>query len=66
MNYCQMTTQQLEQEHFALQVQVRSASPSEYWKELSKLGRVQAMLTYHYQQSEKNPVRLAERATSRR
>ena len=66
MNYFQMTIQQLEQEHFARQVQVRNASPSEYWEELTKLGRVQALLTYRYQQSEKNPVRLAERATSRR
>jgi hypothetical protein len=66
MNYIQMTTQQLEQEHFALQGKLRNSSPSVYWEELSKLGRVQAMLTYRYQQSEKNPVLLAERATSRR
>jgi hypothetical protein len=66
MNYFQMTTRQLEQEHSARQVQIRSASPSEYWEELAQLSRVQSLLTYHYQQSEKNPVRLAERATSRR
>jgi hypothetical protein len=66
MNYYQMTTKQLKQEQSALQVKVRNASPSEYWEELTKLGRVQSMLTYRYQQSEKNHVLLAERATSMR
>jgi hypothetical protein len=63
MNYYQMTTKQLEQEHSTLQSKVWNASPSEYWEEL---GRVQALLTYRYQQSEKNHVLVAERATSRR
>lgn len=66
MNYFQMTTQQLEQEQSALQVQVRNASLSAYWQELAKLGHVQSLLTYRSQQSENNHVRLAERATSRR
>jgi hypothetical protein len=65
MNY-QMTTKQLEQEHSALQAKVRNASPSEYWEELDKLGRVQSMLTYRYQQGVKDHVLLAERATSMR
>ena len=66
MHYYQMTTQQLEQEHSALQGKIRNASPSEYWEELDKLGRVQSLLTYHYQQGVKDHVRFAERATSRR
>jgi hypothetical protein len=53
MNYYPMTTKQLEQEHSALQVKVRNASPSEYWEELAKLGRVQAILSDRYAQSVK-------------
>jgi hypothetical protein len=52
MNY-QMTTKQLEQEHSALQVKVRNASPSEYGEALTKLGRVQALLSGRYAQSVK-------------
>ena len=66
MNYFQMTTRQLEQEHSTLQGKVRNASPSEYWEELAKLGRVQSLLSYRYQQSERNHVLVAERATSMR
>jgi hypothetical protein len=66
MNYYQMTTKQLEQEHSSLQGKVRNASPSEYWEELAKLGRVQSLLTYRYQQGVKDHVLVAERTTSRR
>ena len=63
MNYFQMTTKQLEQEQFFLQVQVQNASPSEYLEELTKLGRVQALLSDRYAQSVKAHLSRAERAT---
>ena len=53
MNYFQMTTRQLEKEHSALQGKVRNSSPSEYLGELTKLGRVQALLSDRYAQSVK-------------
>jgi hypothetical protein len=59
MNYYPMTTKQLEQEHSSLQVKVRNASPSEYLEELTKLGRVQAILSDRYAQSVK--AHIAER-----
>jgi hypothetical protein len=63
MNYFQMTTQQLEQEHSALQGKVRNASPSdsEYREELTKLSRVQALLSNRYAQSVKAHLSRAER-----
>ena len=61
MNYFQMTTQQLEQEHFALQGKIRNASPSEYFEELTKLGRVQALLSDRYAQNVKAHLSRAER-----
>ncbi len=66
MNYFHMTTQQLEQEHAARQGKVRNASPSEYsqyLEELTKLGRVQALLSDRYAQSIKAHLSRAERAT---
>lgn len=66
MNYFQMTTEQLKQEHSTLQSKVRQSSPSQYWKELAQLGQVQTLLAYRSQQSEKNPVLLAARVTSSR
>jgi hypothetical protein len=63
MNYYQMTTQQLEQEQSALQVKVRNATPAEYWEELTRLGRVQALLSDRYAQSIKAHLSRAERAT---
>jgi hypothetical protein len=62
MNYFQMTTKQLEQEHSALQGRVRNASPTEYREELIKLGRVQAILSDRYAQSVKGHLSRAERA----
>jgi hypothetical protein len=62
MNYFQMTTKQLEQEHFALQGKIRNSSPSEYREELIKLGRVQALLSDRYAQSVKAHLSRAERA----
>jgi hypothetical protein len=61
MNYNHLTTQQLEQEQSALQGKVRNAAPSEYLEELTKLGRVQALLSDRYAQSVK--AHIAERAT---
>jgi hypothetical protein len=66
MNYQQMTIQQLEQEQSTRQMKLRRAQPSAYWKELDQLGRVQSLLAYRYQQSERSHVMMAERATSRR
>ena len=63
MNYYQMTTKQLEQEQFALQGKIRDSSPSEYFQELTKLGRVQALLSDRYAQSVKAHLSRAERAT---
>jgi hypothetical protein len=63
MNYFQMTTKQLEQEQSALQVKVRNSSPSGYWEELAKLGRVQALLSDRYAQSVKAHLSRAERVT---
>jgi hypothetical protein len=61
MNY-QMTTKQLEQEHSVLQGKVRNSSPSAYLQELTKLGRVQAILSDRYAQSVKAHLSRAERA----
>jgi uncharacterized protein (DUF2249 family) len=63
MNYYQMTTKQLEQEQSSLQVKVRNASPSEYLDELTKLGRVQSILSDHYAQSLKDHLSRAEHGT---
>jgi hypothetical protein len=63
MNYFQMTTKQLEQEQSSLQGKVRNASPAEYWEELTKLGRVQALLSDRYAQSVKAHLSRTERAT---
>jgi hypothetical protein len=62
MNYYQMTTKQLEEEQCSLQAKVRNASPSEYLDELSKLSRVQSLLSYRYRQSLKVYITPAERA----
>ncbi len=63
MNYHHLTTQQLEQEQFFLQVKVQNAAPSEYLEELTKLGRVQALLSDRYAQSVKAHLSRAERVT---
>ena len=63
MNYYQMTTKQLEQEQSALQGRVQNASPSEYFQELTKLGRVQAILSDRYVQSVKAHFSRTERVT---
>ncbi len=63
MNYFQMTTKQLEREQSTLQGKVQSSSPSEYFQELTKLGRVQALLSDRYAQSVKAHLSRADRAT---